>query len=580
MQTEYDDLLEKKKQLESLEKQVAAAEAEARQEATKCREFEETHHAYTAQVVRTRELKKEHADLTERMTHATESALTADGLPADTKAVLIQQAELLVDQHDMLTAALKASERRERDIHQELMKLRLRATQEACQRSSGSEEPDVTITTKTNDETAKKLLAEEALQHAQKEEEKNQVRAKLEAAAQAVEQAQKKQKEEALKKEAEEKERQKKLLAEEMALKKAKEDAAKRLLEEEALKKAAEAKEQQERLLALKKATEDAAKKLQEEEALKRAAEEKERRDKLLAEEIALKKATEDAAKKLLEEEARKKAAEAKEQQERLLALKKATEDAAKKLQEEALKKEAEEKERQQKLLAEGMALKTANEDLNKSPEQGQDEFLKALMEEERKIHESDDATMKQQAELLRKANIQRDLKLQELAAQKRLEKENEKDRYRKECAGHKPEEDDMTTKLMHTMKISRSDAEGLVALQKLQKQTQQPVTKEPTAPPAEIPEEIKAEIDEENAKRKAEILDLENKMAKARKHLEILRQSEAEYRLRSGAMPLEEKTATEKTEDDAKEEDEKTKGTSAESRPLAHMHVNNEMQM
>lgn len=507
MQNEYDDLLEKRKQLESLENLVAKAEAEAKAEAARCHEFEETHHAYTTQVERTRELKKEHAALTDRLTHATESALTVEGMPADTKAMLIQQAELLMEQHDMSTTSLKAAEQKERDLHQELMKLRLQAEQ------AGSS--DVTPT-KEIDEVAKKALAEEALKYAKKEDEKKQQRAKLAAAAEAVEKAQKE--ELALKQAAEEEERKAKL-AEELALKQARENHAKQLQEEEAIKKAAEEKKRQEKL----------------------------------AEELALKKARDDLAKK---------EAEAKEQQDMLLALKKSTEDAAKRLQEEALKKE--EQDKQQKLLVDE-AFKKASED-RVNNERTADAELQKILEEERKTHENDkDTVLKRQEELLLKANIERDLKLQEAAAQKRLEQEKEKERYRKECAGHKPDEDDMVTQLMHTMKISKTDAEGLVALQKIQKANQQPVAKAPAPTSAEIPEEIKAEIDRENAKRKAEILDLEKKMAKARKNLEILRQREAEFRLRSGnkqATPV-----TETTKDD--KEDEKTNRAGAESRPL-----------
>ena len=164
------------------------------------------------------------------------------------------------------------------------------------------------------------------------------------------------------------------------------------------------------------------------------------------------------------------------------------------------------------------------------------DALKKQQEEENQKLDEEfsgEDAAL--QRELLRHANIQRDLRLQEEAAKARLEKEKEKAKFRADQEKMREEKsvfENKVSKLMESLSISREDAEGLLKLQEMQKQNNG------TSPGASDGKES-----DQNAKRKIELEDIEARTAKAKLKLEMTREREAEMKLRSGARPLEEST-------------------------------------
>lgn len=203
--------------------------------------------------------------------------------------------------------------------------------------------------------------------------------------------------------------------------------------------------------------------------------------------------------------------------------------------QAEALRKAQEEKKKmmEAKRLAHELARKKIEEELQKKAQE-LDALKKQQEEENQKLDEEfsgEDAAL--QRELLRHANIQRDLRLQEEAAKARLEKEKEKAKFRADQEKMREEKsvfENKVSKLMESLSISREDAEGLLKLQEMQKQNNG------TSPGASDGKES-----DQNAKRKIELEDIEARTAKAKLKLEMTREREAEMKLRSGARPLEE---------------------------------------
>lgn len=204
--------------------------------------------------------------------------------------------------------------------------------------------------------------------------------------------------------------------------------------------------------------------------------------------------------------------------------------------QAEALRKAQEEKKKmmEAKRLAHELARKKIEEELQKKARE-LDALKKQQEEENQKLLDEEfsgeDAAL--QRELLKHANIQRDLRLQEEAAKARLEKEKEKAKFRAEQEKLREEKsvvENKVSKLMESLSISREDAEGLLMLQQMQKQNNG------TSPGA-----FDGKESDQNAKRKIELEDIEARTAKAKLKLEMTREREAEMKLRSGARPLEE---------------------------------------
>ena len=480
MEEEEQLLMKRKQELEKLEREIAVCEAQVAEETTRCYRFEEAHDAYVTQVEKTKDLKRQLALLGEKVHRATEAACTSEGCSPETQELLNQEADNLIAEQDRLLYQLKASEKAERDKHAALQQARDEAT-------------DVLKAEKT----AAATLPKEDLELLNQLEKQAQIRAlRSDALENAKAANEAKQEEERAKKEEEQKR-----------------------LDQERAKKKEEEKMEAERLEALRKAKER-------EDALRKAKEEEQK-----------KKEAERVAREL---EVKKKAAEAEAQALRIAAEKKAQEDQKKAAEAEALRmalrKAQEEKKNmmEAKRLAHELARKKIEEELQKKAQE-LDALKKQQEEENQKLLDEElsgeDAAL--QRELLKHANRQRDLRLQEEAAKARLEKEKEKAKFRAEQDKLREEKsvfENKVSKLMESLSISREDAEGLLKLQEMQKQNNG------TSPGASDGKES-----DQNAKRKIELEDIEARTAKAKLKLEMTREREAEMKLRSGARPLEE---------------------------------------
>lgn len=490
MEEEEQLLMKRKQELEKLEREIAVCEAQVAEETTRCYRFEEAHDAYVTQVEKTKDLKRQLALLGEKVHRATEAACTSEGCSPETQELLNQEADNLIAEQDRLLYQLKASEKAERDKHAALQQARDEATNVLkAEKTAAATLPkeDLELLNQLEKQAQIRALRSDALEKAA--EAKQEERAKKEEEQKRLDQERAKKKEE-----------EEKMEAELEALRKAKEreDALRKAREEEQKKKEAERVARE--LEVKKKAAEAEA------QALRIAAEKKEQEDK----------------KKAAEAEALRMAAEKEEQ-------KKKTEQA------EALRKAQEEKKNmmEAKRLAHELARKKIEEELQKKARE-LDALKKQQEEENQKLDEEfsgEDAAL--QRELLRHANIQRDLRLQEEAAKARLEKEKEKAKFRAEQEKLREEKsvvENKVSKLMESLSISREDAEGLLMLQQMQKQNNG------TSPGA-----FDGKESDQNAKRKIELEDIEARTAKAKLKLEMTREREAEMKLRSGARPLEE---------------------------------------
>lgn len=490
MEEEEQLLMKRKQELEKLEREIAVCEAQVAEETTRCYRFEEAHDAYVTQVEKTKDLKRQLALLGEKVHRATEAACTSEGCSPETQELLNQEADNLIAEQDRLLYQLKASEKAERDKHAALQQARDEATNVLkAEKTAAATLPkeDLELLNQLEKQAQIRALRSDALEKAA--EAKQEERAKKEEEQKRLDQERAKKKEE-----------EEKMEAELEALRKAKEreDALRKAREEEQKKKEAERVARE--LEVKKKAAEAEA------QALRIAAEKKAQEDKKAAEAEALRMAAE------------------KEEQ------KKKTEQA------EALRKAQEEKKNmmEAKRLAHELARKKIEEELQKKAQE-LDALKKQQEEENQKLLDEEfsgeDAAL--QRELLKHANIQRDLRLQEEAAKARLEKEKEKAKFRADQEKMREEKsvfENKVSKLMESLSVSREDAEGLLKLQEMQKQNNG------TSPGASDGKES-----DQNAKRKIELEDIEARTAKAKLKLEMTREREAEMKLRSGARPLEE---------------------------------------
>ena len=549
MEMEHQLLSKKKKELEKLEQEIAECEVQVAEQTTRCHNFEEMHDAYVTQVEKTRDLKAQLELLTERLERATEAACTSEGCSLETQEMLNRTAEDLIAEQDRLMFQLRGSEQSERDKHTALQKARDEATDSLRADKvveHGLPKEDLELLDQLEKQAKIRALRTEALEV-------------IEASNKAKKEEEKKKKSEEMKRLALQEEEEKEKAARLEALRKAQE-------REEALRKAKAVEEEKKKLeeanraaqeLELKRAQEEEIRKAQELE-LKRAQEEEIRKAQELelkrAQEEEIRKAQELELKRAQEEEIRKAAEAAKKDEEE----KKKAADAE---IAEALRKAAEKEEKENKKAAEAEALKDTLESkrlaqqlaLNKAQEEVQKklqelEDLKKAQEDEDKMQAEAMAASEtaNQQELMKRANIQRDLRLQEEAAKVRLEREQEKARFRTEQeklrASPKVDEN-MVTQLMRTMNISKADAEGLLALQNMQKQN---MINHP--PPEPRTGTGATEIDRENAKRK--IQEIEERTERARKKLQMTKEREAEMKLRSGARSLEERSTADTNEE------------------------------
>lgn len=494
MEEEEQLLMKRKQELEKLEREIAVCEAQVAEETTRCYRFEEAHDAYVTQVEKTKDLKRQLALLGEKVHRATEAACTSEGCSPETQELLNQEADNLIAEQDRLLYQLKASEKAERDKHAALQQARDEATDVLkAEKTAAATLPkeDLELLNQLDKQAQIRALRSDALENAKaaNEAKQEEERAKKEEEQKRLDQERAKKKEE-----------EEKMEAELEALRKAKEreDALRKAREEEQKKKEAERVAQE--LEVKKKAAEAEA------QALRIAAEKKAQEDKKAAEAEALRMAAE------------------KEEQ------KKKTEQA------EALRKAQEEKKNmmEAKRLAHELARKKIEEELQKKAQE-LDALKKQQEEENQKLLDEEfsgeDAAL--QRELLKHANIQRDLRLQEEAAKARLEKEKEKAKFRADQEKMREEKsvfENKVSKLMESLSVSREDAEGLLKLQEMQKQNNG------TSPGA-----FDGKESDQNAKRKIELEDIEARTAKAKLKLEMTREREAEMKLRSGARPLEE---------------------------------------
>ncbi len=495
--TEFDDeetkLKEKKLQLEAMQKELAAQEAEMSNARAWCDKFETAHADYVAQVEKTMSVRKEHAALTEKMERATEAAATSEGCSVSARVCLLRQAEMLVEEHEQLTVTLKAAERLEKERHEDLLQARVNATMHSkAQKGIHAESSEDEANMKAAIMLRLKEKAKKTMHTAQPETNERDTLQEVEQDPEGYEkkimylQEQLRVAEELRKKELEH------VAALEEKAKQDAEAAKKLALEEEKKKVELEAK---------KKAIEEQERKAKEEKekAKKRAIEEKERKAK--EEEDAKKRAIEEKERKAKEEEAKKRAI-AEEQR----------------LKDEAATRALEELQRgaMKNRMAEEEALKLASaESLNSKG---------GISNESAEIQA-------RQEELLRQANIQRDVELQKQDAKKRLEREQQKAHYREQLA------DEAKAKEAHTHMATHGMHGGNVFAG--QDSPHGFETPKRFAPP-ELTDEIKREIDAENAKRKAEIEDLEARYDAVRRRLHEAREKAAELNMRSGVAPSE----------------------------------------
>ena len=548
MEMEHQLLSKKKKELEKLEQEIAECEAQVAEETTRCHNFEEMHDAYVTQVEKTRDLKAQLELLTERLERATEAACTSEGCSLETQEMLNRTAEDLIAEQDRLMFRLRGSEQSERDKHAALQKARDEATDSLRADKvvdNGLPKEDLELLDQLEKQAKIRALRTEALEV-------------IEASNRAKKEEEKKKKSEEMKRLAlQEEEEEKEKTARLEALRKAqgREDALRKAKAAEEEKKKIEEANRAAQELELKRAQEEEIRKAQELE-LKRAQEEEIRK----AQELELKRAQEEEIRKTAEaakkdKEEKKKAADA----EIAEALRKAAEKEEKNkkaAEAEALKRAAGQEVREKdtlesKRLAQQLALKKAQEEVQKKLQELED--LKKAQEDEDKVQAEAMAASEtaNQQELMKRANIERDLRLQEEAAKVRLEREQEKARFRteQEKLRASPEVDEnMVTQLMRTMNISKADAEGLLALQNMQKHNMM------NHPPPEPRTGTGAtEIDRENAKRK--IQEIEERTERARKKLQMTKEREAEMKLlRSGARSLEERSAADTNNDEEPE--------------------------
>lgn len=538
MEMEHQVLSQKKKALEELEREIAKCEAQAAEETTRCRMFEGAHDAYVTQVEKTRELKSELERLTEQVDRATEAACTSEGCSIETQEMLNRTAEDLIAEQERLMFRFRSAEQSERDKYAALQKARDEATDalKADKVAKHALPPeDQELLNQLDKQAQIRALRSEALEeiHASKEAERE---------------AEQKKNEEELKRLAAQEEK----------------DKAERL---EALRKAQEREEALQ-----KRKAEEEQKKIEEEK--KRIEEEKQRMEKKrieeenrLKQEAALKKAKEEEdARKAAEADAARKAAEREEEKKKAAAdaeIAKTLRAAAEKDKEEKLKAAEEAKKAlESKRLAQQLALKKAQEDVQKKMQELED--LKKQQDLDRMHAEALAASevASNQEEIMRKANIERDRRIQEDAAKVRLEREQEKARFRaeqerikkgSESASPESVDENMVTQLMQNMNISREDAEGLVALQNMQKMNK---TRFPPPESRTASGTTDGKSDIENAKRKIE--EIEERTARAKKRLQMTKEREAEMKLRNGARALEEDSAADGMNGEA------TEGTSA----------------
>ena len=545
MEFEHQVLSQKKKALEELEREIAECEAQAAEETTRCRMFEAAHDAYVTQVEKTRELKSELERLTEQVDRATEAACTSEGCSIETQEMLNRTAEDLIAEQERLMFRFRSAEQSERDKYAALQKARDEATDalkadKVAKNALPAEDQE--LLNQLDKQAQIRALRSEALEemHASKEAERE---------------AEQKKNEEELKRLAAQEEKDKAERLE--ALRKAQE-------REEALQKR-KAEEEQKKIEEEKKRIEEEKKRIEEEKQRmeKKRIEEENR----LKQEAALKKAKEEEdARKAAEADAARKAAEREEEKKKAAAdaeIAKTLRAAAEKDKEEKLKAAEEaRKALESKRLAQQLALKKAQEDVEKKMQEL--ENLTKQQDLDRMHAEALAASevASNQEEIMRKANIERDRRIQEDAAKVRLEREQEKARFRaeqerikkgSESASPESVDENMVTQLMQNMNISREDAEGLVALQNMQKMNKKSFPP-PESRTASGTTDGKSDI--ENAKRKIE--EIEERTARAKKRLQMTKEREAEMKLRNGARALEEDSAADGMNGEA------TEGTSA----------------
>ena len=495
--TEFDDeetkLKEKKLQLEAMQTELAAQEAEMSKARAWCDKFETAHADYVAQVEKTMSIRKEHAALTEKMERATEAAATSEGCSVSARVCLLRQAEMLVEEHEQLTITLKAAERLEKQRHEDLLQARVDATMHSkAQKGIHAESSEDEANMKAAIMLRLKEKAKKTMHTAQPETNERDTLQEVEQDPEGYEkkimhlQEQLRVTEELRKKEIEH------VAALEEKAKQDAEAAKKLALEEEKKKVELEAK---------KKAIEEQERKAKEEEekAKKRAIEEKERKAK--EEEDAKKRAIEEKERKAKEEEAKKRAI-AEEQR----------------LKDEAATRALEELQRS------AMKNRTAEE---KAFELASAESLNSKCG----ISNESAEIQARQEELLRQANIQRDVELQKQDAKKRLDREQQKAQYREQLADEakaKEAHPHMATHGMHGGNVfaGQDSPHGFETPKR--------------GTPPELTVEIKREIDAENAKRKAEIEDLEARYDAVRRRLHEAREKAAELNMRSGVAPSE----------------------------------------
>ena len=500
-------LHDKKLQIEAMQKELVAHENVIGEARMLCDKFERANAEYLDQMEKTNSLRKQHVALTEKMEQATEAAATSDGCPVGARVVLLRQAEVLVEEHERLTASLKASVQREHEKHNAMLEARVEATMHSkaekgvhAETSEDEATMKASIMKRLKDKAMKTMHAAEVavperntLQEVEQapEEYEQQIRDMQEKLRLQLEEvsALEKQEAEAAKKKALEEEKKK-----ESERKKAIEEQQRKAEEEEAQRKAIEVQKKAEEEEAKRKAIEEQQKKAEEEEAKRKAIEEQARK----AKEEADKRAADEQAK----EEAKKRAIEEQVRKAKDAATKAAMEE-DQRLKDEAATRALEELQKGAMMnkMAEEQALElAAAASLNsKGTGDGTSSEHAARIKAE-------------QDELLRKANIQRDLEIQKQDAQKRLEREQEKAKYRAELARNMHEQDSP-----HAF-----------------------VTPKRVSTTPELTDEIKRKLDAQNARRKRELADLETQYESVRKKLHEAREKAAEFKRRSGVAPSE----------------------------------------
>ena len=506
----------KKLQIEAMQKELVAQENVIGEARMWCDKFERANAEYLDQMEKTNSLRKQHVALTEKMEQATEAAATSDGCPVGARVVLLRQAEVLVEEHERLTASLKASVQREHEKHNAMLEARVEATMHSkaekgvhAETSEDEATMKASIMQRLKDKAMKTMHAAEVavperntLQEVEQapEEYEQQIRDMQEKLRIQLEEvsALEKQEAEAAKNKALEEEKKK-----ESERKKAIEEQRRKAEEEEAQRKAIEVQ---------KKAEEEEAKRKAIEEQQKKAEEEEEAKRKAIEEQV--RKAKEEADKRAADEQAKEEAK------------KRAIEEQVRKAKDAATKAAMEEDQR-----LKDAAATRALEELQKGAmmnKMAEEQALELAAAASLNSKGTGDGTSSEHAarikaeqdELLRKANIQRDLEIQKQDAQKRLEREQEKAKYRAELARNMHEQDSP-----HAF-----------------------VTPKRVSTTPELTDEIKRKLDAQNARRKRELADLETQYESVRKKLHEAREKAAEFKRRSGVAPSETSAENENT--------------------------------